>query len=327
MSSAPTSIVASARDEALASRLEARRCIVLGGSGFLGSNLCASLRHKVAELRAFSTTPCRVEGVDWRQGDFLDSDQLRSALTGMETVYHLVGTNTPAGSNTDIAADARQNILSTIGLLDICRGSGVERVVFVSSGGTVYGEPQYLPIDEGHPTNPICAYGVSKLTIEKYLALYEQLYGLRALSLRLSNPYGPYQSGEKRQGAIAVFIAKALRGEAIEIWGDGSVVRDYLYVADAVEALERAAVYAGDNRVFNVGSGLGVALNDIVAALGKVLGKVVRQTHLPSRSFDVSANVLSSALAERELNWRAVTSLADGIRRTVDWCRARGERR
>jgi UDP-glucose 4-epimerase len=215
--------------------------------------------------------------------------------------------------------DAQQNIIQTLQLLEACRASNVRRVIFVSSGGTVYGDAAIIPTPEGSLEQPISAYGISKLAIEKYLALYERLYGIRTVSLRVSNPYGPYQYARKQQGVIGAFISKSLRGEDIEIWGDGSIIRDYIYIDDVVGALMKSITYNGDSRVFNVGSGVGVSLADIVAILSEVLGDKLHLTYKSARGVDVSRSILDCTLAKAELDWTPFTDIRGGILKTLAW--------
>jgi UDP-glucose 4-epimerase len=198
----------------------------------------------------------------------------------------------------------------------------VEKIVFMSSGGTVYGVPRSLPIDEDHPTFPISSYGIQKLTIEKYLHLAQRMHGLDYCILRGANVYGPQQRLDIAQGAVAVFLDRTLRAKPIEIWGDGSVVRDYLYVEDLAGALVKAATYQGEPRIFNVGSGIGTSLNELVSTLRAVTGAKLDVQYSGARAVDVPANVLECARARRHLGWQPQVSLAEGVRRTYEWLRA-----
>jgi UDP-glucose 4-epimerase len=208
-------------------------------------------------------------------------------------------------------------------LLDMMVAKKVGRIVFISSGGTVYGHPQYLPLDEAHPTNPEVSYGIVKLAIEKYLLLYERLHGIRVTILRVANPYGERQRTETAQGAVVAFLDRALRGLEVDIWGDGSVTRDYIYIGDVADAFARAVAYSGPERVFNIGSGTGTTLSDLLQHIERLLGRPVARRHLPGRSIDVPVNVLCNELARRELGWAPECSLDDGLQRTADWLRQR----
>jgi UDP-glucose 4-epimerase len=299
-----------------------QRCLVMGGSGFIGTNLCHALRGRVRSLKSFSSRPAAIEGVEWIQGNFLDNSDIIRAVEDVDVVFHLISTSTPASSNADPLADAQQNILQTLQLLEACRAKQVKRIIFVSSGGTVYGDAKVLPTPENHPERPICAYGVSKLAIEKYLHLYERLYGITAIILRVSNPYGPYQYAQKKQGVIGTFISKILAGQAIEIWGDGSVVRDYVYIEDVIQAMLNASVYTGFFRTFNVGSGKGVSLADIAEEITQATGSSLQRIYKGGRTVDVSKSILDCTLAEKELSWSATHDLKSGIGKTLSWFRA-----
>jgi UDP-glucose 4-epimerase len=301
------------------------RSLVLGGGGFIGSNLCRSLVAAGDRVRVFENRPfdasrgLPADGIEWCEGDFTNREQVTAALRGCEVVYHLVSTTLPKTSNEDPAYDLQSNAVGTLGLLEAAVKSGVRKVVFVSSGGTVYGVPQKIPIAETHTTEPICSYGIGKLTIEKYLHLYHVLHGLDYCILRLSNPFGEWQATTGGQGAIAAFLHKALKKQTIEIWGDGSVIRDYLYIPDAVSALAKARSYSGEVRVFNIGSGAGRSLNEVIASIESVVGYPVGRKYFATRAFDVPANVLDVKRADELLAWRPQFSFEEGLRRTCEW--------
>lgn len=305
------------------------RCLVLGGGGFLGSAIVDRLLkdgYSVRVLERPRIPPYRIFGsgeqVEWIAGDVMSQHDLMRAMAGVSAVIHLVSTTLPRSSNDDPIHDVESNLLGSLRLLNTMAQQKVVRLVFISSGGTVYGVPKYLPIDEQHPTDPQVSYGITKLAIEKYALLYEGLHGIVPLILRVANPYGERQRIETAQGAVGVFVSRALRREPIEIWGDGSVTRDYLHVSDVADAIPAALRYAGRERVFNIGSGRGTSLNELLALLEATLEAPVARRYLPGRPFDVRENVLSCELARRELGWVANVSLADGLSRTVAWQRA-----
>ena len=299
--------------------------VVLGGAGFLGSHLVEALLARGRRVRIFDRANADLRNLedlsgDWEflGGDFLNEADQRQALKNVSVAFHLISTTIPASSNASPVYDVETNLVSTVKLLDEARLRGVERIVFVSSGGTVYGRPAELPIREDHPTEPRVSYGVVKLAIEKYLRLYEHLHGLSHRILRLSNPYGPHQDPSGAQGAASVFLGRVHRGQPVEIWGDGSVVRDYIYVTDAVEGI-LAAADSDRPGTYNLGSGRGVSLNQLVEAIREATGREFPVEYLPGRPFDVPANVLDISRAERELGWKPAVGLREGLARTWAW--------
>ncbi len=221
------------------------KSLVLGGNGFIGTHLVDGLLEEGWPVRIYDRSPNRFRatpgGAEYVEGELGNHGLIRAAVEGMEVVFHFVSTTIPKTSNDDPIYDVRSNLVDTLQLLESCVEAGVRKVVFASSGGTVYGRPQGGSIAEDHPANPITSYGVIKLAVEKYLGLFDHLHGLDYTALRISNPYGPYQDPGGQQGAVPVFLNRLRTGRPVTIWGDGSVVRDYLYVSDLVDALLLAA--------------------------------------------------------------------------------------
>lgn len=300
--------------------------LLFGGGGFIGSAVADRLLADGHALRIFElprVDPHRPfdssESVEWLTGDFQNVSDLRRAIDGVDAVLHLVSTTLPKGSNEDPVYDVNTNVISTIHMLNTMVQTGVKRIIFISSGGTVYGVPHAIPIPEDHPTNPEVSYGITKLIIEKYLYLYSRLHGLEPITLRVANPYGERQRAGTGQGAVAAFIRRALAGESIEIWGDGSVARDYIYISDVACACALAMQYQGAKMIFNISSGVGTSLTDLVAAIETIIEKPLQVRHLPGRGFDVPISVLDSSLAKKELNWAPKVGLLEGLRRTISW--------
>lgn len=304
------------------------KCLVLGGGGFIGSAVVDRLlqdghgvrvfeRPRVEPFRQFASS----EIVEWVTGDMQSAHDMREALFGVDAVFHLVSTTLPKSSNEDPIYDIQSNVISTIQILQIMVEFGIKKIVFISSGGTVYGRPKMVPIPETHPTDPEVSYGITKLAIEKYLYLFSRTQGIRPVTLRVANPYGERQRVATAQGAIAAFIYRALRGMPVEIWGDGSVVRDYVHISDVAGAFSAALSYQGNGIVFNIGSGACVSLNDLLGSLEEVMGHPISRRYLPGRAFDVPINLLDSSAARIELGWSANVSLLDGLTRVVAWAR------
>jgi UDP-glucose 4-epimerase len=296
--------------------------LVLGGNGFIGSHvvdqLCAA-RHAV---RVFDRGPDRwrqpLNGVRYFNGDFTNSPMLAEAIHGVDVIVHLISTTVPSTSNLDPIADIQSNLVSTVQLLQLMEGAGVRRLVYLSSGGTVYGTPRKIPISEDEPLNPICSYGVVKVAIEKYLAMFEFLYGLKPLVLRPSNPYGPRQGHMGVQGVIATFMHKVLTGEKITIWGDGSIRRDYIDVSDLARLCCKA-IEMGATGVFNVGHGAGKTINEVIVAIERVTGRKAHTEYLPARRFDVPEVVLDILKAQNAFGWRPEIDFDDGLSRYFTW--------
>jgi len=302
------------------------KAVVIGGNGFIGTHLIEFLVRDGVSVRAFDRYPSQFvqpkKEVEYVIGDLGNHGALAEIVENADWVFHLAYTTLPKTSNDDPAYDVRSNLIDAVQLLQSCKEAGVKKVIFVSSGGTVYGVPQTVPILETHPTNPICSYGITKLAIEKYLQLFFHLYGLDYAVARISNPYGEGQNPNAKQGAIGVFLGKVARGEPIEIWGTGDVVRDYLHIDDAAHALIKAARYksaADGPRIFNIGSGQGHSLNEIVDEIKLVVDREVIVEHKPARSLDVQANVLDTTLARTCLGWKPTIDLRTGLTRAWSW--------
>ena len=305
------------------------KALVIGGNGFIGTNLITALKEQGVKVRVFdryaSKSGSNDDNVEYIIGDLGNHGALNEIVQGMDWVFHLAYTTLPKTSNDDPIYDVRSNLVDTIQLLQECGKVGIKKFVFISSGGTVYGVPQNIPIKESHPAEPICSYGITKLAIEKYLHLFYHLYRLDYVVLRLSNPYGEGQNPNAKQGAIGVFLGRVAQGESINIWGDGEVVRDYIYIKDAVDALIQGAKYKADDdkpRIFNIGSGRGYSLNELVNVIQATVDLPVNVEYFPARDLDVSANVLDISLAQKKLGWHPSTELVDGIAASWKWIRS-----
>ncbi len=306
--------------------LDGVRCLVLGGGGFIGANLCLALARRGARVQAFdrSWKMCApFKNVTWISGPFEDQSAVARAIEGNSIVFHLIGAGLPASSNKDPCADLSGSTINTLKMLDICRESGIRRVIFASSGGTVYGIPKSVPVCEDHSTEPICAYGISKLATEKYLSLYKHLHDLDYMVLRIANPYGRYQMPGKKQGVVAAIIASALNGAPLEFWGTGSVVRDFIHIDDVVEAMIASIFYEGAVRVFNVGSGIGRSINEVAADIERLIlnPNTTRRVYREARPADVPINILDIGLIRREMNWFPKVDWQEGLKDTADWLR------
>ncbi|QPC87441.1 NAD-dependent epimerase/dehydratase family protein [Mesorhizobium sp. NBSH29] len=293
--------------------------LVLGGTGFIGATLSNRLADLSYRVRAFGRAPSEHlnHKVEFYRGDFSNPADVEGALHGQDIVFHLVQGTPPSLVDADIAGDLQRTVFPTLSLLQQCLKSHAKRVIFVSSGGTVYGEPVGHVLHEESTTSPISGYGAHKLLIENYLHIFHQNHAMDCRVARLSNPYGPHQDPQKGVGLIAAVATAIAAGQPISIFGTGQNERDYLYISDAIDALLKLMSYEGDHRLFNVGSGIGRSILDIIAAVEAVSGLTAKRNFLPTRPFDVSRNVLDVGLAKRELAWRPTTPLLEGIALTL----------
>jgi UDP-glucose 4-epimerase len=301
--------------------------VVLGGLGFMGSHICRELVARSFRVRVFDklySSHALVEdikpSIEIVEGDISRLSDVLRVTRDASTVIHLIHTTVPGSSMDDPSYDITSNVVASVKWLSHLAETKIRRILYFSSGGTVYGIPRSNPIEEDHPTNPLSSYGITKLAIEKYLAMYASLHGIEHCILRPSNVYGPGQQLDIGQGVIGVMARRALRGEPIEIWGTGESVRDYLYIDDMVAATVALLPYDGPHRVFNVSSGEGFSVLDIIAMLSNKLGSITK-VYKPDRGFDVPVNVLDSSRIRRETGWRPRIPLEEGITRTIRWLR------
>ncbi|MDZ7723408.1 MAG: NAD-dependent epimerase/dehydratase family protein [candidate division KSB1 bacterium] len=304
-----------------------KKILVTGGSGFIGANLISRLSQmEQYEITLYDIAPPRFmelpQRVRFIQGDLRDSNLLRKIIIdhSIELIYHLAWGTIHETATRDPLEDVNVNVHSSLTLFDACVHSKVERIIYASSGGTVYGVPQQLPIIESHATNPINAYGISKLTVEKYLQMYAYLYSIEYTIFRPSVPFGPFQNPNRRQGAVTVFTYNALTGKPIHIWGDGNIVRDYFYIDDLIEALT-AALFSDScrNRILNLSGPHAVSLNELIETIAKTLNRTPTVHYEKGRKIDVETLTLDSSAAKHHLNWTANVDLEEGVRRTADW--------
>jgi UDP-glucose 4-epimerase len=298
--------------------------VVLGGSGFIGTNLCRRLLASGHRVRAFGRQqrfPNDLHGVEWYRGDFIDPDSVAAAIETFDIVFHLVHGSMPQAANLAVAADVQQNVIPSIALLELCSKLGIKRVIFSSSGGIIYGFTQQIPTSETAPANPICAYGISKLSIEKYLALYEHFHSLDFRVLRVANPFGPFQIAWKGQGFIAAVISRGLSGQPIGVWGDGSVVRDFVFIDDVIDAFEAAMTDSSENRTYNIGTGEGRSLREVMAAVERLLDVKLAIKWGAARSLDVPFSAVAIDRAASALGWKPKTTFETGLAITTDWAR------
>ncbi|MFW6116034.1 MAG: NAD-dependent epimerase/dehydratase family protein [Chloroflexota bacterium] len=299
------------------------KILVTGGAGFIGSHaadafvavghevavvddLSAGRRENVNPAAAFYEVDIRSEGLE------LVFAEERPAV-----VCHHAAQVDVRRSVADPAHDAAVNVLGSLNVLEQCGAYGVEKVIYSSSGGAIYGEPVYLPCDEDHPIQPLCPYGVSKYAVEQYLDVYRRLHGLDYTVLRYGNVYGPRQDPYGEAGVVAIFAGQMVRGETPTINGSGEQERDFVYVGDCARA-NVLALEGGSGRAYNLGSGEGTSVNRLFEVLKEVTGYQGGAAHGPEKAGETFRIFLEAARAEEELGWRPKVGLREGLARTVE---------
>ncbi len=300
---------------------------MLGAGGFIGTNLCLALGARGLRVTGFgrAAAPAAlagIEGLGWRCGDVERLPDPDALVAGHSHLFDLIGAGLPNSSNENPAQIVADGMPPRIRLLDACRRQRVRRIVFASSGGTVYGPAGGAPIPETAPTDPISAYGIGKLAVEKYLALYHHLYGLEYRVLRIANAYGPHQHPLREQGLVASVLHRLLTDAPVPVWGDGTVVRDYVHIDDVVTAMLAVAFEEdGGPRLFNVGSGIGRSVRSVIADAARVAGRPARILAMPGRSADVPINVLDSLRLRQRTGWSPAVGWDAGLADTAEWLR------
>jgi UDP-glucose 4-epimerase len=300
------------------------KVLVTGGAGFIGSHLVDALiaeGHQVEVLDDLSggfrenvptDVPLHVHDIGAPEVRTLFAD------ARYEAVFHLAAQMDVRKSVEDPSFDAQVNVLGSLNLLEASVRTGVGRFIFASSGGAGYGEQDYYPADEAHPIQPLSPYGITKVTVERYLYYYEQVKGLRYVSLRYANVYGPRQNPHGEAGVVAIFAQRIRRNEPVFVFGDGEQTRDFVFVADVVQANLKALAYGGSG-CFNVGTGIETSVNQIFDFVNAYNGNPTVRQHKPAKAGEQRRSVLNAALIQQTLNWTPQYDFATGMRATLEW--------
>ncbi len=299
--------------------------LVIGGAGFIGTHLVSKL---LATGRTVTILDRRTDaiqelprGADYVAGDFGQCQLIRELLCNHEEVIHLAYTSVPKTSFENPFSDLLENLPPTVQLFAETAESG-RKLLFVSSGGTVYGEAGTLPIREDHPTRPISPYGLTKLTLEGYAHLYAVTHGLKFVCVRPANAFGPGQKPFTGQGFIASAMTSMMRGLPVTVFGQRGTVRDYIYVGDLAAGIVSALEKGRPSEIYNLGSGVGRTNMDVIEAITPLLEGLaykIRIEHLPERTFDVRANILDSGKLHKDTGWSPTTPFDKGLLRTREW--------
>lgn len=305
--------------------MDGLKILVTGGAGFIGSHIAdkyLSLGHEVSIVDNLVTGSRENLNpkATFFQVDVRDTDKLKGIFEEgkFDLVNHHAAQMDVRRSVADPVYDASVNILGVLNILELCRSHGVNRVIFASSGGAIYGEQDYFPADEMHPTRPISPYGVAKLTTENYLFYYKAVYGVDSVSLRYANVYGPRQNPKGEAGVVAIFASKMLAGEQPVINGDGKQTRDYVYVGDVVQANVLALQCPG-LQVFNVGTGVETDVNTVFGHIRKSSGASALENHGEGKKGEQLRSVLDARKIQAALGWKPTVPFDEGVQRTVEY--------
>ena len=297
--------------------------LIIGGNGFIGTHLADTLlshNHKVrildVEKEKFREPN---KAIDYRISSLFNSFDLYESMMGIDVVFHLASTTVPSTSGINYSVDVQNNVISTINIIDCAIRQKIRKLVYFSSGGAIYGIPESLPIKEEDPKKPISSYGIIKYTNEMYVELLCRQNNLDYLIVRPSNPYGPRQGHFIAQGVISTFLRQSIGNDPFNVFGDGNGKKDYIYIQDLVDAilglLDRDAL-----GIYNIGSGCGYSVNEIIGVIDRVTGKKNEVVRTPGKKYDVQNYLLDTAKVEATLGRQiARTPLETGIRMTYDW--------
>ena len=303
------------------------KILVTGGAGFIASHVVdglLDLGHEVAVIDNLSTGQRQNLNPEAKFYEVGLRDKELSSIFEREKpeiVNHHAAQIDVRKSADDPVADAEDNILGSLNVIANCVTFGVNRIVYASTGGAIYGDPEYLPADEHHPINPISQYGVSKHTVEHYLYLYNVLHGLEYVVLRYANVYGPRQNPFGEAGVVAIFATQMLTGKQPTIFGPGDKTRDYVHVSDVTSA-NILALNRGKNSIYNIGTGIETSDQEVFDALADVLGYKGPPLYAPVRKGEVYRICLESSKASKELSWKPQLSFRQGIAKTAEYYRA-----
>jgi UDP-glucose 4-epimerase len=296
-------------------------CVVFGANGFLGSHLVDELvarGHDVTAFDRFSSDNDSFTAPDVRHvaGDFMNRSDVARALRDQDYVFHFVSTTTPASAENDPTLDARTNIVSSIDLFSLAADAGARKLYFASTGGAIYGDRSGERLSETTLPEPLSPYAIGKLAIEGYLHYFARKRGLESVALRISNPYGPRQRATKVQGVIPIFLRRLHAGLPLHVLGDGSMVRDYIFATDAAAMIADTVGLPTAFDVYNIGSGAGTSVADLLGIIAEVTGLQPEVDHAPQPSTFVHSSVLDVSRFSTEFGSRALVGLREGIAAT-----------
>lgn len=295
---------------------------VLGGTGFVGRKVVERLLESGHNLRVLGRrSECSFldsNSIKYFSGTLSDTELLKEVISEVDIVVHLVSSTIPSTSALNPKKDIYDNLIGSINVVQAMEHCSVKKIIYLSSGGAVYGDPAQLPVTEGSVLNPVSSYGIVKASIEKYLLMFYHQGVIEPLILRPSNLYGPGQDYNKPLGLITNTIFKALTKKAVDVWGDGSSERDYIFIDDLVDVIE-CGILKFNPKIYNVGSGDGYSVKDIIELIETELKIPVNVNSLPARKFDVKKIYLNIDAARHDFDWTPKTSIKEGMQKTYQW--------
>jgi len=300
------------------------KVVIIGGAGFIGTATANKLIHEGYRVlvldtgRRLNRSSFFLRNIDVIEYDFQTPIDAEPFFNDAYAVIHMGCSTIPSSSMHSLAYETLANVAPSVQLFEAASRQGVNRVIFTSSGGTVYGDAVSIPISEKTVLNPISGYGASKVSIESYLQVISHTCGFKGISLRIANPYGPYQLLGSPIGVIARYISQGCAGVDLQVWGDGSVIRDYIYINDLVDAIasvvKSSTIHSGS---YNIGTGVGFSINDIINVISLHAEKKISVLYQDSRFFDVKSVVLDITKIYDEIGWRPLIGVNEGIKMLI----------
>ncbi len=303
------------------------RCVIFGGGGFIGSHLTEALIKKNYSVTVFSRTSNNalknlsdvINDIQFIEGDFNDIGSVTKAINSGDIVFDLIASSVPFSSTQSPIEEINYHIFSHVRLIEACCKKKVAKIIFASSGGGVYGDKKKLPISENEILEPISPHAIGKIAIEYYLNYYSKMYNIPYIIYRLSNPYGPRQISEKGFGIVPTLFSHALKNTSPTLFDHGNLVRDFIFIDDLIEAITQSFDKKNKFNLYNIGSGRGTAIKDLWKMIKKITKVKIKPQCQPKRAFDIQSIILNTKRFEKEYNWKAKTSLEQGLKKEFDW--------